>query len=45
MASFRCGNTLLKGDFKKTKTYQNMRRQHVVRLLPFYLEKSNQIDS
>ena len=39
MVSFWCGNTLLKGDFKNTKTYQNMRGQQVVRPLLFYLEK------
>ena len=25
MVSFWCGNTLLEGDFKNTKTYQNTR--------------------
>ena len=78
MVSFWCGNTLLEGDFKNTKTYQNkkkrvvyipkkktffymifylhavkvlqssyqnMRRQQVVRPLLLYLEKFNQIDS
>ena len=45
MTSFRWGTILLKGDFKNTKTYQNMRGQQVVRPLHFYLEKFNQIDS
>ena len=45
MVSFWCGNSLLKGDFKNRKTYQNMRRQQVVRPLLFYLEKFKQIDS
>ena len=31
MASFRCGNTLIKGDFEKRKTYQNIWRQQAVR--------------
>ena len=39
MVSFWCGNTLLKGDFKNTKTYENMRGQQVARSLPFYAEK------
>ena len=45
MASFWCGNVLLIGDFKNTKTYQNMRGQQVVWLLVFYPKKFNQIDS
>ena len=44
MASFRCGNTLLKGEFKNEKTYQNIWGQEVVRPLPFYLEIFNLID-
>ena len=39
MVSFCCSNTSLEGDFKKTKTYQNMREQQVVRPLLLYLEK------
>ena len=35
MVSFWCGNTLLEGDFKNTKTYQNMYWQPVVRSLSF----------
>ena len=45
MVSFWCGNSLLEKDFKNAKTYQNMWGQQVVRPLPFYLEKFNQIDS
>ena len=45
MASFRCGNTLLKGDFKNTKIYQNIRGQQVVKPLLFYLGKLNEIDN
>ena len=45
MVNFWSGNNLLKGDFKNAKTYQNMLRQHLVRLFLFYLEKFNQIDS
>ena len=45
MVRFWCGNTLLKGDFKNAKTYQNMKGQEVVRPLSFYLEIFNQIDS
>ena len=45
MVSFWCGNTLLEGDFKNIKTYQNMRGQQVVKPLLFYLDKFNQIDS
>ena len=45
MVSFWYGNNLLEGDFKKTEPYQNIRGQKVVRLLLFYLEKFNQIDS
>ena len=45
MTSFWCGNVLLIGDFKNTKTFQNMRGQQVVRSLVFYPEKFNQIDS
>ena len=44
MVNFWCGNTLLEGDFKNTKTYQNMRGKQVVRPLLFYLEKCNEID-
>ena len=46
MVSFWCGNTLLEGDFKNTKTYQNIWGQQVVRppLVYFYLEKFIQID-
>ena len=35
MASFRCGNTLLKGDLKNTTTYQNISGQQVIRPLLF----------
>ena len=45
MVSFWYGNNLLEGDLKKTEPYQNIRGQQVVRLLLFYLEKFNQIDS
>ena len=45
IVSFWCGNTLLEGDFKNTKTYQNMRGQQVARPLLFYLKKFNQIDN
>ena len=45
MVSFWCGNTLLEGDFKNIKTYQNMRGQQGVKPLLFYLDKFNQIDS
>ena len=45
MVRFWCGNTLLKGDFKNTKTYQNLPIQQMVRQLLFYLEKFNEIDS
>ena len=45
MVSFWCANTLLEGDFKNTKTYQNMRVQQLVRPLLFSLEKFNQTDS
>ena len=44
ITSFRCGNTLLKGDFKNTTTYQNISGQQVVRPLLFYLKKFNQIN-
>ena len=44
MVSFRCSNTLLKGDFKNKKTYENMWGQEMVRPLLFYAEKFNQID-
>ena len=45
MTSFWCGNVLLIGDLKNTKTFQKMRGQQVVRSLVFYPEKFNQIDS
>ena len=39
MFSFWCGNALLEGDFKNTKTYQDIWGQQVIRPLLFYLEK------
>ena len=36
---FLVGNTLLKGDFKNTKTYQNLWGQQVVRPLLFLPRK------
>ena len=45
MVSFWYGNTLLEGDFKNTKAYQNMRRQQMVRPVLFCLEKFKEIDS
>ena len=42
---WRTSNTLLEGNFKKTKTDQRLWGQQMVRPLLFYLEKFNQIDS
>ena len=42
---FWCGNTLLEGDFKNTKTYKNIRGKQVIRPFLLYLEEFNQIDS
>ena len=45
MASFWYGIILLTEVFKNTKTYQDIRGQKMVRLLFFYQERFNQIDS